>query len=1021
MDFPCLFSNSYAAAQRFCSGGGSFLFPYLVDQVITGGQRYTNGIGILKVPGLLELRIIAATIDSSVSYLKYSATYATEVLVLFQNVILIPTRDPPKKTGGGGGGGGGWGSIFSGAVANLESRLDTILAEDSEASARQRASEAALKEAKGIQKTGSGMLANPSAGTSRDTSRNRVNDRLAERLAKATASKTPSRVGSPANDLTGSPRASGEIRRSGEAVRSVQGTEKVQNGAEVQDKADTEASNVERREGQEKAADSATLLSSGLPINPARVSTESPRPSIDAPIEQDGITPTTAENGYTTKSTAELQTEMERMRDEHATAEKQRQEEMHAYLEKIDALQAKLQYLAKETVAAAKEANASTSSSSEVAQLAEKDERIALLMEEGEKLSKTELRHLQTIKKLRAKQAEEEKAAAEVKKRVERAEKAENELKQRLRRAESAERQASAKAQQIATIESQVKELHVDREKASALIRNLSSQLKEAQAQADRTDKEANQKAVEVDRKKFTALENELEDARIEKKLALERSEGEARKVKEELDRAKERFGVREAELKGEIASLDSRLEAMRVRVEEVTAGAGSDASGGSGGGEGSSIMLMRQVETLQTQYAQAKGNWEVIEGSLTARVSALEAERDEAAKREAEVRKKAREAGQKSRGLEGELESAQEDVRGLSHELREQKEEKSRLMKKLEEREAEMKEAKADFERQKRLWEAEMNHRIEEEKVKSQRSARGTPSLATASPTARKASAAAVSEISGLGIIGNAASRRSSHRNISNDLPNPHQQRAASRRSPAAYANHPYDRRPSAALDNPSSPSAPLSRQPSSDFASMDHRHYDANLPPTPSIEIDNPHENEQDENTDDADTLDRASQSPKRTNSNTINDLVSTSTIGGEGGGGAGTGATGAGPSVQLVERMSAAVRRLEAEKATFKDEIARLGQQRDEARDEVVRMMRDAEAGGGKAGGGVSTAGGAKKGGTGEGEGEEMDKMRERYEASLEMLGEREEEVQELKEDLAEMKRMYRELVEREMPAK
>ncbi|KAI7612379.1 hypothetical protein KC319_g20311, partial [Hortaea werneckii] len=451
--------------------------------------------------------------------------------------------------------------------------LDTILAEDSEASARQRASEAALKEAKGRQRTGSGTLATPSAGTSRDTSRNRVNDRLAERLAKATAAKTPSRVGSPANDLTASPRASGEIRRSGEAARSGQGTEKVQNRSEVPGNVDTDASNVgDQEEGRERLADSETLLSSGLPINPARVSTESPRPSIDAPIEQEGTTPSRAENGDGTKSTAELQTEMERMRDEHATAEKQRQEEMHAYLEKIDALQAKLQYLAKETVAAAKEANASTSSSTELAQLAEKDERIALLMEEGEKLSKTELRHLQTIKKLRTKQAEEEKAAADVKKRVERAEKAETELKQRLRRAESAERQASAKAQQIATIESQVKELHVDREKASALIRNLTSQLKEAQGQAERADKEASQKAVEVDRKKVAALENELEEARIEKKLALERAESEARKLKEELDRARERFGVREAELKGEIASLDSRLEAMRVRVEEVTA-----------------------------------------------------------------------------------------------------------------------------------------------------------------------------------------------------------------------------------------------------------------------------------------------------------------------------------------------------------------------------------------------------------------------------------------------------------------
>ena len=74
---------------------------------------------------------------------------------------------------------------------------------------------------------------------------------------------------------------------------------------------------------------------------------------------------------------------MATMREEHAAAEKQRQEEMHTFLEKIDALQAKLQYLAKETVAAAKEANSATATSEEK-RLAEKDERIALLMEEGE-------------------------------------------------------------------------------------------------------------------------------------------------------------------------------------------------------------------------------------------------------------------------------------------------------------------------------------------------------------------------------------------------------------------------------------------------------------------------------------------------------------------------------------------------------------------------------------------------------------------------------------------------------------
>ena len=52
----------------------------------------------------------------------------------------------------------------------------------------------------------------------------------------------------------------------------------------------------------------------------------------------------------------------------------------------------------------------------------------------------------------------------------------------------------------------------------------------------------------------------------------------------------------------------------------------------------------MRQIETLQNQYAVASENWQGIEGSLLARVSAVEKERDNISKREMDVRQKARE-----------------------------------------------------------------------------------------------------------------------------------------------------------------------------------------------------------------------------------------------------------------------------------------------------------------------------------------------------------------------------------------
>lgn len=853
--------------------------------------------------------------------------------------------------------------MFTSAVAGLESRLDTMLADEPDASARQRLVEQAQREAKTRQRAGSGTStpASNAAGRarspSREASRTRGgggNERLAERLARATAAKSvregaagsevPSRVGTPAlRSDGGSPRASGEVKRTAEPEKPI--ADAMEDDAKKA-MVDTESKALEITEQDAPAAESTpppTLLSSGLPINPARHSTDSSaRPSFDTPSR--GGTGSSrpsfdVPNGttHTGKSVAQVEAEMEGMRADYERAEKQRQEEMHANLERIDALQAKLRYLAKETVAAAKEANASALSGSPEAKLVQKDEQIALLMQEGEKLSKTELRHLQTIKKLRAKVTEDEKSTGELRKRLDRAERAETDLKQKLRRSEAAERQANDKSRQIGNIERQVEELKEDRERAAELIRTLTAQLKEAETKAEQAQKAADSKAAEADKDRIAALENELEDAQIEKKLAEDRAKSESRKAKEEADRQRERSNVRELELKNEIASLDSRLEAMRARAEEASSETGV-------AGEGS-VKLMRQVETLQSQYSQAKGNWETIEGSLNARLSALEKERDEASKREADFRKKARDAAQRSRRAEEETESSTEQITSLNAELRDQREHMNTLQKSFEQAQTALADAKADAERQKRVWETELTARIEEEKARWQRN---NNTLRTDSPatSGRKYSMAA----------GRPSTKLSSHHDLS--ALQTHSTHDPTRPTSRRSSNYPFPRSSNTAMtpDRDASPS--LSRQEST--LSFDH----SGIPPTPSIEIDHQEDF-------------GSPLSPERT----INDLVSTSTAG-------------AGPSVQLVERMSAAVRRLESEKATFKDEMARLARQRDEARDEIVGLMREVE--------GVR-------------EGEDVKK---RYEACLEVLGEREVEVEELRGDVSELKKMYRELVERKV---
>ena len=885
--------------------------------------------------------------------------------------------------------GGGWGSLLSGAVAGLESRLDTILADDNEASAKARAAEEAGKQttgsaggsSSGRTRTGSGNLAVPQSKDkdgsreSREVSRTRANDRLAERLAKATAAKIASQASSAVPSRVGTPTIVESGRGSGEENRDDQGETSVPAITEP-DESTAEPAKVDVVADDE--GESSTLLASGLPINPARVSIESSRPSLDlAPSDISSRPSLDLPNGTSHKSAAELEVEISRMREEHEEAEKRRQNEMHAYLEKIDALQSKLQYLAKETVAAAKESNASTTTTPDSAdkKLAEKDERIALLMEEGERLSKTELRHFQTIKKLRVKRTDDEKTANDIRKRLDRASRAENDLKQKLRKAETAERQANEKTRQISAIEKQVDELRVDRENAAELVRSLTTQLKEAKERAERAEKEAVRRADEEGKGKVAALENEVEDARIEKKLAEERAQAEVRKAREDAESQKQRFGVRELELKNEIAALDAKVEAMRSRAEEA---ASTESGGGSFGGEGN-VALLRQVETLQRQYAVAKENWEVIEGSLGSQAAVLEKERDGMARREGDARKRAREAGVRARRAEEGVESAEEKVKRLEREVDSQKEEHARLEARAREMEAALVDARAEFERQKKVCETEIQHRTDEERARWQRNAPVQyDSLRRNEHSSRKMSSADKAHSARWPGPGN--------RITSHELAALHTQEAAARPSSRRSSNHPLASAPAARprqtyspspLDRSSEASPIISRQEST--LSIDT----TNMPQLPpSIEVEN-----------DDEPFDNDAPTPSSPQQRTINDLFSATSV---------TASHAAGPSVQLVERMSAAVRRLESEKAASRDELARLTSQRDSARDEVVDLMREVEAKR-SAEGKVSSLEG------------DLREIRARYEASLEMLGEREEEVGELKADVQELKRLYRELVD------
>jgi hypothetical protein len=260
--------------------------------------------------------------------------------------------------------------------------------------------------------------------------------------------------------------------------------------------------------------------------------------------------------------------------------------------------------------------------------------------------------------------------------------------------------------------------------------------------------------------------------------------------------------------------------------------------------------------------------------------------------------------------------------------------------------------EVQATFDQEKQAWKYEMQQRLDEEKQKWQDES-GPASLVQSRAESPFASPrrGLTSEFLGLQ---NLQLRRAAVRSTSSDSPT---------------AERYLGRRPSAQLLGRSSSGTPTRQDSSLSLGG------NGDGPDAPSI------------HTDQDDLFESvAPSSPHQT----LTDMVSVSTAG-------------AGPSVQLVERMSSAVRRLESEKVATKEDLTRLSAQRDEARAEIVSLMKEV------------TAKRAAEQRVAELEAE-VAAIKARYDTTLEMLGEKSELVEELRSDIDDIKAMYRELVER-----
>jgi TATA element modulatory factor len=488
------------------------------------------------------------------------------------------------------------------------------------------------------------------AGPSRTASTaSRGTDRLQERLARAVAAKaagqkadsTPrtslSNHGSPRQSIDAPSRPSIESldRQSSAASEPPKEAASPRNSQDVargsQDVAraappreDTPSDRVEQVAEKVNGADKAPSRSLSISAQPG---SESPMQPVVEQTAQPEPQP------ITSNVVADEETKGADSSQEDAML--QYQEEIHGYVERIDALESKLQYLAREASDAARKAALAAPAGGAEKKLAEKDQQIAQLMEEGKNLASTEQNLRAILKKLRAKNVENEKELEAMKSAKEKADKEIESLRRRGKRADELEKAQVDLQKRLDQTQREISTLRPEVRSKDGIIAELKAQLQKATDQADAMASKVNDQAREQDRRRIEELEESVAALQVEKSLVADRAKIQAADLKEKAERANERARALELELKAEVQVMEGKLEAMRVRAEEASSGAIGD----------SQVKLLRQVETLQTQYSIASENWQGIEATLLARIANIERERDEALQRESDMRKKAREA----------------------------------------------------------------------------------------------------------------------------------------------------------------------------------------------------------------------------------------------------------------------------------------------------------------------------------------------------------------------------------------
>lgn len=724
--------------------------------------------------------------------------------------------------------------------------------------------------------------------------------------------------------------------------------------------------------------------------------------ATDAPIAHHSATPGVSSGaGNATKSIGEaagapdLLAQVARLQADLAACESRRIEELQTAAERISSLEGKLSHFTR-THAASPGASTNNGGGGDVAEL---NDRVASLIAEGEAMAKREADALLAARKHRARVGELESLIATSLKAVEKVDGQQQAAKRENAVLRDEKHALERRVKQLERIDGQLEQLQKTKIDLTTQNNELERHLKEARIGAAKAAQLAAK--LDVEQARATTLEGRVTELLREAKSTAEESAAELAALQGKHDRLLERQVQTAREHSSDVARLESQLESMRARFEEGSAG---DVAG---------TRLLRQIEQLQGQYAEAQQNWQHIEEALQRRVADAEQDRDRLTETEISLRKRLREDSRRMQDLEEDLAKLQSTAKQQERSLADYRDQLEAATTSLTATQAALDGERDSWIKEKdsirQQHEIELRARLEDlrdQMISPSAHGPGSPSILTPDGGG------------GGGRAGRGSRSPELYRHPSQEGPF----------SPSAGASSYFPHglpRPNLSskrsMHFAQSRRDPVSRMPS---GTSTYNYGGAGGYVQPQHRQDAVDEDASGDGAEtDRDTL--PAPTPRmghsRNNSRTggggggvleYNGLGITSPplqgnrydpsagfgVGGGVPGSVAGSASASGANVGLLERLAAQVRRLEAEQMLTREELSRVSAQRDDARQDCIALDS------------ISTERDELKHSCAAMEAE-LALLRKRFDKTLELLGEQTEENEQLKEDISDMKQAYR----------